>query len=110
MQKRVKHFYGRRYACKFTPVFYNPFPNRKFLDWFKLKAFADDKIYVTEKLKFVLGTEENMVGKGVNAGDQQFLLFPTMFSKGSFSRVVKTWDCVVKELTVEIANTSISAI
>ena len=25
----------------------NPLPNNKFLDWSKLKAFADDKINVT---------------------------------------------------------------
>ena len=29
-------------------------PNDKFLDWSKLKEFADDKLKVTEKLKFVL--------------------------------------------------------
>ena len=34
----------------------NFLPNDKMLDWFKLKAFADDKINVTEKLKFVLGS------------------------------------------------------
>ena len=32
-----------------------PLPNDKTLDWSKMKAFADDKINVTEKLKFVLG-------------------------------------------------------
>ena len=50
----------------------NPFPNGKFLDWSKLKAFADDQINVTEKLKFVLGTGENVVGKGENAGYHVF--------------------------------------
>ena len=34
------------------------------------------KINVTEKLKFVLGKMENIVGKGENAGNQHFLLFP----------------------------------
>ena len=29
------------------PFFYNPLPNKKFLDWSKLKAFADDKINET---------------------------------------------------------------
>ena len=43
-------------------------PNNKFLDWSILKAFADDKINVTEKLKFVLGRVENIVKKGENAG------------------------------------------
>ena len=35
-----------------------------FLDWSKLKAFADDKMNVTQKLKFVLEREGNIVGKG----------------------------------------------
>ena len=42
----------------------NSLPHDKILDWFKLKAFADDKIKVTEKLKFVLGRVENTVRKG----------------------------------------------
>ena len=29
------------------------FPNDQFLDWSKLKALADDKLNVTEKLKIV---------------------------------------------------------
>ena len=49
------------------------------LDWFKLKAFADDNINVTEELKFVLSRLENSVEKGENAGYQHFLLFPQCF-------------------------------
>ena len=48
----------------------------KILDWSTLKAFADDKINETEKLKFILEKVENIVGKGENAGYQHFLLFP----------------------------------
>ena len=48
-------------------------------DLSKLKARADDKINVTEKLKFDLGRTENIVGKGENAGYQHFLLFPKCF-------------------------------
>ena len=33
----------------------NPLPDNKILGMSKLKAFADDKIYVTQKLKFVMG-------------------------------------------------------
>ena len=44
--------------------------------------------------KFVLDKIENIVGKEENAGYS----FPTMFSKGSFFRVVKSQDCVVKSL------------
>ena len=71
---------------------FNSLPNDKFLDWSKLKAFADDKIYMTQKLKFDLGRVENLVGKGENAGNQHFLLFPQCFQKVSF----KSRDCVVK--------------
>ena len=63
----------------------NPLSNDKFLDWFKLKAFAEDKISVAKNLKFVLGRVENIVGKGENACYQHFLLFPQCFQKVSFS-------------------------
>ena len=39
----------------------NSLPNDKFQDWSKLKAFTDDKINLTEKLKFVLGRVGNIV-------------------------------------------------
>ena len=42
----------------------NSLPNDKILDLSKLKAFADDKINETQKLKFKLGRLENTVGKG----------------------------------------------
>ena len=60
--------------------FANPFLN-KFLDWSKLKEHADDKINKTEKLKFVLGMVENIVGKGENAGYQK-AFFPGSSKKG----------------------------
>ena len=68
---------------------FNPLPNDKFLDWSKFKAFADNKIITTQKLKFVLGRTENIVGKGENAGYQHFLLFPHCFQKLSFQEVLK---------------------
>ena len=49
---------------------FNPLPHKKNLDWSKLKAFADDKIKLTENLKSVLWKIENIVGKGENAGYQ----------------------------------------
>ena len=54
------------------------------MDWSKLKVFADDKLNATEKLKFVLGWVENIVGKGENTGFLDFLLFPQSFQKASF--------------------------
>ena len=56
-----------------------------FLDRSKFRAFADDKINVIQKLKFVLRREENIMGKGENAGNQHFLLFPQCFQNASFS-------------------------
>ena len=64
-------------------------PNDKSLDWLEFKAFADEKISETEKLKFVLGKLENIAGKGENAGYQHFLLFPQCFQKVSFSKLLK---------------------
>ena len=41
----------------------NSFPDKKSLDWSKFKASADDKINVTDKLKFVSERVENIVKK-----------------------------------------------
>ena len=46
-------------------------PKDKILDLTKLKAFADDKIYVTQM--FVFDGVENIIGKGENAAHQQGL-------------------------------------
>ena len=67
----------------FCDLCINSFPNNQISDWSKLKAFADNKINDTEKLKFDLGRVENIVGKGENAGHQHFLLFPQCFQKAS---------------------------
>ena len=68
---------------------FNSLPNNKFLDWSKLEAFADDKIYVTLKQKFFLIWIENIVGKGENACYHNFLLFPQCFQKACFSGSLK---------------------
>ena len=67
-------------CCAHIP-FFNSVPNDKILDWSKLKAFADNKINVTEKLKFVLGRVENIVGKGENVVYKHVLLFPQYFQR-----------------------------
>ena len=54
------------------------------MDRSKLKAFADNKMNLTEKFKSILGGVENVMGKGENAGHQHFLLFPSCFLKVSF--------------------------
>ena len=54
----------------------NSLQNDGILDWFKFKAFADNKINVGQKLKIVYGRLENILGKEENTGNQHFLLFP----------------------------------
>ena len=79
----------------------NFLPDDKVLDLSKLKAFADDKIDVTEILKFVSRRVENIVGKGENAGYQHFLLFPQCFPKPSSLGSLKTeivWERVTYKL------------
>ena len=54
----------------------NPLPSHNILDQSYLKDFADDKINVTNATNFIIGKEENIMGKGENAGYQHCLLFP----------------------------------
>ena len=61
----------------------------KILDKSKLKAFAEEKINLNEKLKLVLGRVENIVGKGENAVYQYFLLFQQCFQKASIIGLLK---------------------
>ena len=70
-------------------------PNDKFLDWFKLKTLADDKLNVAKMTISPCDRVEISVGKEGNAGYEHFLL-STVFSKVYFFRVVKIRDCVVK--------------
>ena len=44
-------------------IFFFFLPNDKISAWSRLKAFSDDKIRVTEKLKFVLGMGTKHYGK-----------------------------------------------
>ena len=72
-----------------SKVCFNTLPNDKILNQSKSKAFTDDKIRVTEELKFGLGRVENIVGKEENVGYQHFLLFPLCFQNLLFPEVLK---------------------
>ena len=60
---------------------FNSLPNVKVLDWSKLKAFPDNRPNVTQKLNFDFQMEENIVGKGENAGYQHFFLSHYVFKR-----------------------------
>ena len=67
-------------------------PNNIILDQSKLKAFADDKINITKKLKFILWKAENIVGKGENAVTSIFSFSQNVF-KRPLLEVVKYGLC-----------------
>ena len=72
---------------------YSSLPNNKILDWSKFKAFADDKINLTQNLIFLNGRKH--CGKRRKCWLPAFSPFPTMFSKAFFHRVIKIRDFVV---------------
>ena len=64
---------------------FNSLPDEQFLDWSKLKAFADSKRVVTEKKKeTVLEMVENIVEKGENASYQHFSFSHNIFKRLHF--------------------------
>ena len=68
---------------------FNPIPNAKILDGFKLKAFTDDNLKVIKMMIYVLDWVEKHSEKGENADYQHFLLFPQCFQKPSCPRSLK---------------------
>ena len=61
---------------------------------FQSERFADDNFKFEENGRKLSKWIENTVGKGEIARYEQFLLFPTVFSKGLFLRGVKRCHCV----------------
>ena len=62
-----------------------------FVDWTRLKAFAENKLNAGKIKISVFEREENIVGKGENAGHQHFLLFPQCLLKPCLSGSLKVW-------------------
>ena len=77
-------------------VLFNALPNNKFLDWSKLKAFADHKINLTEKQQIFFGIGRKHCGKRRKYWFPAFSPIPSMFSKGFILRNVNSRDCLVK--------------
>ena len=74
----------------------NSLLNDEILNWSNLKAFTDNKIYVTEKIEICFVEGRERYGKRRKCWLLAFFLFPIMFPKDSFFRVVKIRDYVVK--------------
>ena len=70
-------------------------PSDKILDVTKLKSFAHYKLNVTKMTISLYDRVEN-TGKRRKCWLPAFSLFPTLFSKALFFKVIKSWDCVAK--------------
>ena len=68
----------------------NSLPNDKMLDQSKMKAFAVNKIKLTQKSKLDLGwvKKKNIVGNGENAGYQHFLLYPQCLQNAFYTELL----------------------
>ena len=62
-------------------VYFNPFPNDKFLDTSKFKEFADNNFKCDDNSRKFSEWVENTVEKGEIAHYEQCLLFPQCFQK-----------------------------
>ena len=51
---------------------------------------------MADTIKFVLDRAEKLCGKRRKCWLSAFSPFPSIYSKGSFLRVLKTWDYVVQ--------------
>ena len=95
------------YPITNNSVLFYSLPYYKISDWSKLRAFADDKINVNQKLKFVFGKSRKHRGKRRKCWLPAFSPFPTMFSKDFFFKVVRIRKLCSKEL---IGSVEISAL
>ena len=80
----VSHLFGNillKIKIKYKDISHISLPNDKILALNQMKAVADDKSNVANKMISVCDRVENIVGKGHNAGYQHFLLFPQCFQK-----------------------------
>ena len=72
---------------------FNPFPDDKFLDWWKLNALADDKLNVTKMIISVFDRVENIVGKGEIACTSNFSFSHNIFKRLLSQRHLKVSLC-----------------
>ena len=79
---------------------YGSFPKQQILYSKKLKEFADNNFKFDQNGRKFSKRVENTDGKGEIACNEQFLLFPLVFSKDLYCRLVENKDLNGKELTL----------
>ena len=72
-----------KYIYRLNHSIFNSLPQDKILDWFKLKAFADNNISVAKMMISPCDRVENNVGRGENSGYKY-----TFFSHDVFKRLI----------------------
>ena len=87
-------FHSRRWICRLQ-ILRRPFPKRHILDSSKVKEFADHSPKFDENDRKFSKRVENTVGKVRNCSLRAISPFPTVFSKDSPSRHVKTRNICV---------------
>ena len=95
MSKYISCFDNRKWIKLHVYRFVKSLPNDKILTQSKFKEAADDKIIVTQGLKFVFWNNRKHCGKRRKCWSPAFSPLPAMFSKAFFSIGVKSQDCVV---------------
>ena len=65
------------------------FLNFSWSTFLKVPIAANDDTSIFDDVQII-------VGKGENVGHHLFLLFPTVFPKATFLRVIKSDDCGIK--------------
>ena len=85
-ERSVMVFILKKGLCPFLLIFFRYleaelFTKQQISDWSKFQTLADDKISVTEKLKYVLGMVENILGKWNMLVSSIFSLSQNVFKK-----------------------------
>ena len=74
----------------------NPLPNNNFLDLVKFRAFTDDKVNAAKIKISVFDREENILGKGENAGTSIFSFSQSVSKSHVFQGHKKSGWCITE--------------
>ena len=92
MEENVSNLSLIRQACRIKP-----FGRQQNFRTVQIQSTCRRQTKEGPNNKLFLDIVENIVGKGENAGNQHFLLFPQCFPELSFRSCRKTRHCVVQD-------------
>ena len=101
--EKCNYAHAYPFACiVFISRVNQPFPKRQILDSSNLKEFADDNFKFDENGQKVFQMGRKHSGKRRNCSLRAISSFPTVFSKDSYCRHIKTRACLGKDLTKDL--------